>query len=140
MNHIETIILQLLVNISMIRHRLSELQADALGRYIDDLCPTQEDVLTTSTADDQWDIIRDIVVIIGRVYQAIPPDLHAYTFQDYKPAIEYALGLGYAPKSEVEFYCRCIEPELLACREQARKLGGNYANTTGNHHPSSSSI
>mgnify|MGYP001576173772 CR=1 FL=1 len=64
-------------------------------------------------SSDPIEGIDRLTATIGHAFGLTPIEKQKTVFAGYAKANEYGEGMGYAPKSEVETFCKTIEPRIL---------------------------
>ncbi len=109
--------LQLLSTLSVMRDNLEQLgKADVicrLDRYIDHL--------QAGSADDV-EFIDYATAAIHWVYRVLTEEERAMVFRGYCGAGGGCAGCAYAPKAEVEYFCRRVEPRVLSISRVERRF------------------
>jgi len=102
--------IELLANVARIRTNAERAGVQAVIDIIDLYSPAE----FLAQSGDAIDGIDQLTATIGHAFEITPTEQQGTVFAGYAKAHEYGESMGYAPKTEVETFCRNIEPLILA--------------------------
>jgi hypothetical protein len=101
--------LQLLRNLGSVQDNLKSLGKDTMVQEVDTYLTYLQEKCT-----HELEFIDYATAALGWVYRILSDWERLQVFRHYRPAARPSAQHAYAPKAEVQYFCKTIEPGILA--------------------------